>query len=415
MNENMKKKLEYCLNCKIKPCSNKGCPLNNDIPEIINKLKNEQYEEAYEILTKTTLLPSICGRICPHQKQCQGSCVRGIKGEPVSIGEIESYIGDIAIRNGYKIKKQIDERYLNKKIAIIGGGPSGITAAGFLARKGAKVTIYEKYNYLGGILVHGIPEFRLSKEIVKKSIDKILELGIEVEYGKELNKNLSLNELEKQYDKIILAFGANISSKAGIEGENLKGIYGGNELLEIGNHPNYKDKIVAVYGGGNVAMDTSRTIKKLGAKKVIVIYRRAREQMPAEDKEIQDAINEEIEFLFQNNIVKIIGEDKISKLELIKTKLVQKEGETRLSPINIEGSNYKIDVDYLIMALGSHAEEFIKNLDLELNTNGKIKAQNGQTSNKKIYAIGDLAGNKGTVAWAARSGREVAETIMNEN
>lgn len=414
MNEEMKEKLQYCLNCKIKPCSNKGCPLNNDIPTIISQLKNEQYEEAYETLTKTTVLPSICGRICPHKKQCQGACIRGIKGEPVSIGKIESYIGDIAIKNGYKIKKEIDNRYLNKKIAIIGGGPAGITAAGFLARKGAKVTIYEKYNYLGGILVHGIPEFRLPKDIVSKSIDKILELGIEVKYGKELNKNLSLKELEEQYDKIILSFGANISSKIGLEGEYLKGVYGGNELLEYNNHPDYKDKIVAVYGGGNVAMDASRTIKRLGAKRVIVIYRRAREQMPAEDKEVQDAINEGIEFLFQNNIVKIIGKEKISKLELIKTELIQKEGDTRLSPINIEGSNYKIDVDYLIMALGSHAEDFVKELNLELNTNGKIKATNGQTSNKKIYAIGDLAGNKATVAWAARSGREVAETIMDD-
>ncbi len=416
MNEEIQEKVDYCLNCKIKPCSNKGCPLNNDIPTFIRLIKEEKYEEAYDILTQTTVLPSICGRICPHEKQCMGSCVRGIKGKPVSIGELEAFIGDMAIEKGYRIKKENGD-YSKKKIAIIGGGPAGLTAAAFLAKKGAEVTIYEKYNYLGGLLVHGIPEFRLPKKIVEKSIEKILELGIEVKYNQEIGRNLKLSDLEKQYDKIVLAFGANVSSKMGIEGENLNGVYGGNELLEYNLHPDYTGKIVAVNGGGNVAMDTARTIKKLGAKKVIVIYRRAREQMPAESKEVEDALSEGVEFLFQNNIVKIIGdkENKVKALELIKTELVQKEGETRLSPVNIEESNYTIDVDYVVMALGSHSEEFVQNLGLELNSRGSIKVdEKGQTSNSKIYAIGDLAGNRGTVAFAARSGRDVAESILKE-
>ena len=414
MDKEIQEKANYCLNCKIKLCSNKGCPLNNDIPEFIKLIKENKYEEAYKVLTKTTVLPAICGRICPHDKQCQGSCVRGIKGEPVSIGELEAFVGDIAIKNNYKISKYKEQDLKERNIAIVGGGPAGLTAAAFLAKRGANVTIYEKYAYLGGILMHGIPEFRLSKEIVKKSIDKILELGISVKYNQVLGKNLNLQDLEKIYDNIILAFGANVSSKMGIEGEELKGVYGGNELLEFNLHPDYTGKTVVVNGGGNVAMDTARTVKRLGAKEVIVVYRRAREQMPAERKEIEDAMNEGVKFLFQNNIVRIIGDEshKVAKLELIKTELVKKEGEQRLSPVNIEGSNYEIDADFVMMALGSHAEDFVKDLGLRLNNRGSIDVDEyGKTSNPKIYAIGDVAGNIATVAWAARSGRNVAENI----
>lgn len=414
MNNEIREKTEYCLNCKIKPCSNKGCPLNNNIPDFIGAIKQEKYQEAYDILCETTVLSSLCGIICPHQKQCQGSCIRGIKGNPVSIGDLESYIGDIAIKNGYKIKTSIDEKYKSKKVAVIGGGPAGLTCAAFLAKKGVQVTIYEKYDYLGGLLVHGIPEFRLSKEKVKRAIDQILELGITVKYNMQLGKNLYLKDLEKKYDAIFLGIGANISSKVGVEGEILQGVYGGNELLEHKAHPNYKNKIVAINGGGNVAMDTARTIKRMGAKKVIVVYRRARQQMPAEDKEIQEAMNEGIEFLFQHNIVKINGKDKVEALELIKTELVKKEGENRLSPVNIENSNYQIPVDYVVMAIGAKPEEFIKDLDLELNKYGNIKIdEQGRTSNSKIYAGGDLAGVKGTVAWAAKSGRDAANNICD--
>lgn len=409
---NIKEKTEYCLNCKLKPCSLKGCPLNNNIPDFIGAIKEEKYEKAYEILTETTVLPSICGRICPHYKQCMGSCVRRIKGDSVEIGVLESFVGDMAIENNYKIKKQEEN---SKNIAIIGGGPAGLTAAAFLAKSGNNVTIFEKYDYLGGLLVHGIPEFRLSKQIVKKSIDKILEIGISIEYNKELGKNLDLKELEKKYDIIILAFGANISTKMKIEGENLQGVYGANELLEFSRHPDYTGKTVIVNGGGNVAMDAARTIKRLGAKKVIVTYRRAREQMPAEQKEIQDAINEGIDFLFQHNIIRIIGSERVKGLEVVKTELIKKEEENRLSPVNIENSNYEIKADYVIMAIGSHPHNIVKKLGLELNDKNYIKTdQFGKTSNPRIYAIGDLAGNIATVAWAARSGRDIAEIINNK-
>lgn len=412
----IKEKADYCLNCKIKPCSLKGCPLENDIPTFIKAIKEENYIEAYKILSETTVLQGVCGRICPHEKQCQGSCVRGIKSEPVSIGDLEAFVFDEAMKQGESLLNcYAKKEKLDKKVAIIGGGPAGLTCAAFLAKEGIQVTIYEKYNYLGGLLVHGIPEFRLPKEVVKQTVDNILKLGIKVKYNQELGKDLKLKDLEKQYNAIFLSIGANISSKMGVEGEELEGVYGGNELLEYKLHPNYKNKKVAVIGGGNVAMDCARTIKKLGAKQVSVIYRRAREQMPAENKEIEEAMAEGIEFLFQNNIIKIIGDKKVGKVELIKTELIQKEGETRLVPVNIENSNYVVDIDYIIMALGSKPAEYVSNLKLELNKWGNILInENYQTSSPQIYAGGDLAGCKGTVAWAAKSGREAAKQIIKD-
>ena len=224
---------------------------------------------------------------------------------------------------------------------------------------------------------------------------------------------MKLKDLQEKYDAIFLSIGANKSSRMGIEGEDLDGVYGGNELLEYNLHPSYKGKKVAVIGGGNVAMDCARTIKRLGADKVKVVYRRAREQMPAENKEIEDAINEGVEFLFKHNIVKVLGNEKVQKMELIKTELVEKEGESRLVPVNIENSNYVEDIDYIVMALGSKPEDFVSNLGLELNKWGNVKInEKYQTSNPKIYSGGDLAGEKGTVAWAAKSGRESAKSIL---
>lgn len=460
MEEN--KTREYCLNCKIKPCSNKGCPLNNDIPAFIHQT---DYKKAFEILSRTTVFPAICGRICPHEKQCQGSCIRGIKGEPVSIGNMETYIGDISIKENWTIskfdlddvnswihtdikenmtKKSSDTDFLNntdyenytpniteqqykmlstKKVAVIGAGPAGLTCSAFLARCGVQVTIYEKHSELGGILTHGIPEFRLNKTIVEATINKILKLGVQVELNKELGKNISLEELQAKYDAIFVSIGANIPAKMNIQGENLKGVFGGNSLLENNSHPSYIGKNVAVIGGGNVAMDSARTIKRMGAEKVYVIYRRAEEQMPAEKKEIEAAKNEGIEFLFKTNIVKILGKlpekqevinefGEVGQIECIKTQLVKKEGETRLSPVNIEGSNYFMDVDYVVIATGSKPEEEVIK-DFEHNKWGYIEVnENMQTSIPKVFAGGDIAGEKATVAWASRSGRNAAANII---
>lgn len=413
MVEEIKEKAEYCLNCKTKPCQ-KGCPLENDIPLFIEKIKEEKYKEAYQILSRTTVLESICGRICPHMSQCQGSCIRRFKGEPTRIGDLESFVGDMALKQKYNFSEE-EIKSNNKKVAVIGGGPAGLTCSAFLARKGYKVTIYEKYDKLGGILVHGIPEFRLDRNIIKQTIDKIISLGIEVKYNSVLGENITIENLDKEYDAIFLGFGANIPTKMGIEGEELEGVYGGNELLERNIHPDYSGKRIAVIGGGNVAMDCARTIKNLGAENVYVIYRRAEEQMPAEKIEIKEAKEENIEFLFLNNVVRIISgkQNKVEKIECIKTELIQKEGELRPSPVDIKGSNYLLDIDYVVMAIGSKSEDnIVNNLNLNLSKKGYIEVnEKYMTSREKVFAGGDIIGQKATVAWAARSGRNAAEEI----
>lgn len=414
MKDNIKQKAEYCLNCKNPQCRT-GCPLGNNIPAFIQKVKEDNLEEAYKILCETTAIPAICGRICPHQKQCQGKCIRGIKSEPVSIGEIEAYVGDWALNNTNSLLnccKDIQEK--NKKVAVIGGGPSGLTAAVFLRKNGYKVTIYEKQKDLGGILKRGIPEFRLSNEIVEKTIEQILALGINVQCEKELGRNLELANLEKEYDAIYLSIGANIPRKMAIEGEELEGVYGGNSLLENQNHPDYTNKKVAIIGGGNVAMDCARTIKRMGAEQVVVIYRRSEAEMPAESKEISDAKKEGVEFLFLNNIVKILGTNKVEKIECIKTELVQKEGETRKSPVNIENSNYILNMDYVVMAVGGEVDkDLIEKCNISTTTKKYVQVnENNQTSDEKVFAGGDVVGQSSTVAWAASDGKNVASKII---
>lgn len=412
--EKVKKQAEYCLNCKTKPCQT-GCPLQNNIPDFIKCVKEEKYEEAFKVLNETTIFETICGRICPQKSQCEGSCVRGIKGESVHIGEIEKFIGDYMLHNSENVGvAPLGDSKENlrgiKKIAIIGSGPSGLACTYYLSTRGYKVSIYEKHSKLGGLLRHGIPEFRLEKEILDKWIEKyILNKNVEVFTNVELGKDITLENLKKEYNAVVLAFGANVSNKMNIEGEEKEFVLGGNELLEYRNMPDFKDKKVAVIGGGNVAMDVSRTIKKLGADNVCVVYRRSEKQMPAERKEIEEAKEEGIEFSFQTNMVKVLD----NKIECVKTELVKKEGETREYPINIEGSNFFMDIDFVILAVGSSTDKnIIDKLGLETSKWGNIKVdENYRTSDKKIYAVGDLIGTKQTVAWAARSGFECAKII----
>lgn len=411
---NIKEKSSYCLSCKSKNCM-KGCPLSNDITDAIKYVKEEEYEKAYNKFLETTVLSSICGRICPHTKQCQGSCIRGIKGDAVDIGSIEAFVGDYGIQNDIKITNFEEYKKIDKKVAVIGSGPCGITCAATLKRLGvSKVTLFEKKNYLGGLLVHGIPEFRLPKDIVDSVYNKIItDLDIEVKLGVELGKDITIENLMKEYDSIFLAIGANTSSKMGIPGEELDGVYGGNELLEYKSFPDFRNKKVVVSGGGNVAMDTARTIKRLGADKVYVVYRRAEEQMPAEKIEIKEAKLEGIEFIFLNNILKIIGKDKVEKIECIKTKLIENQGE-RPYPVNIEGSNYTIDTDYVVMAIGSKLDNDVLT-ELKRNDWRKIQIDEKYRTNLNgVYAAGDLAGVKSTVAYASNSGKEAAKSIYED-
>ena len=423
---------DYCLNCKNKPCSTSGCPLGNDIPSFI---KAENDKRAFEILCKTTVLPAICGRICPKSRYCQANCIRGIKQVPVEIGKLEQHIGDISIKNNYKIPKDINEE---KKVAVVGSGPAGLTCAAFLAMKGIQVTIYEKNKKLGGILQYGIPSFRLDKKIVDESIKKILDLGIEAKTEKELGKDFTIEQLAKEYDAVFVSIGASKPKKI-LEGEN---ILSGNLLLDKMQKneevPNFKDKKIIVYGGGNVAIDVSRTLKRLGAD-VCIVYRRNVEQMPAEFNEIREAQNEGIKIIEKTNII----EFKDGKANCIKTKLAEiveengngnepintineniknnieillqqknmKRNKTRVE--NIEGSNFEIEANYIILATGSQADqELLNKQGIETDKKGFIKIDNhNRTSLKNVYAGGDVVGEEATVTYAARSGRETANYI----
>lgn len=395
-----------CMSCVTKPCQI-GCPLNIDIPEFIRAFRRENYEEAFEVLCKSTILPSVCGRICPVDKQCQGSCAKKVSYDSVEIGKIESYIGDLALKNNWSLPKKAKK---NGKIAVIGSGPAGLTCAGFLAENGYQVTIYEKHNYLGGLLYHGIPKFRLERELVEKIIKQILDLGIEVKTNISLGKDISLSDLENKYDAVFLGLGANLSKMMGLDGEGLKGVYGANELLENLVHPDYKDKSVVVIGGGGVSIDMARTAIRAGAREVGVIYRRGRNEMSAEMDDIKQAKKEKVKFLFQTNVIRINGQEEVKSIECIKTNLDKDK-----KAINVEGSNFIIDTDYVIMAVGSRADnELLEKLQLDVKENGYLMVNaNNQTSNPKIFAAGDLTGTKSTVAWACRNGRDTAYSIMN--
>ena len=382
---------EKCVSCVTKPCQ-LGCPLDNDITGFIKAIKVKNYEDAFNILTKTTVLMPICGRVCPHSKQCEGLCAMGVSYKSVSIGKLEAFVGDMAIKNNWMISSPDTT---SKQVAIIGGGPSGLTCAAFLRKEGIGVTIYEKHDYLGGLLVHGIPDFRLSRKTVKDVTERIIKLGIDVKYNKCLGKDISFGELVKKYDAVYLAIGANVSNELNIPGENLLNVYGANELLENKPRINYKNKTFVVVGGGNTAMDVARAIIRKGAR-VIIIYHRTMKVMSANKREIRAARKEGVEFILSTDVVSISGKKKVSHVSLKSFENVT-----------------EITCDYVIKAIGSHSEKFLQKLKIEKNGNNIKIDSDGRTSNPKVFAGGDVAGTKSTVSWAARAGRNAAYAIID--
>lgn len=418
------KEAKRCLNCKIPKCV-EACPIHNRIPEFIAKIKEGNYEEAYQIISSVNPFGSICGRICPHESQCQGSCVRGIKNEPISIGNLEAAICDWARENKIKMKNNIIEN--GKKVAMIGGGPASIACAVELRKLGYDVTIFERENFLGGILMYGIPEYRLSKQLVVDVINNLLELGIKVQYNtilKRENNVQSKNQsgrvrkncevendtivgqnvitiqslFEENYQAIFLGIGSEISNILFIEGSDKEGVLGANEFLR--NDRNCHGKKVIVIGGGNVAMDAARIAKKECAD-VTIVYRRLKENMPANKDEIEAAEQEKIEFIFQTNVIKICGEEKVTQIECDTGKI--------------------IEADIVVMAIGSTPNVNYIDNNLKLTDQGLIEVnENYETNIDNVFAGGDLVQKKATVCMAIKNGKEAAKAInkkliMREN
>ena len=416
-----------CLDCKNKPCV-QGCPVQIDIPRFIAKLKEDDPEAAYQVIAEDSSLPAVCGRVCPQETQCEKYCVRGIKGEPVAIGRLERFAADWHIEN---VKEAPEKPASNgRKVAVIGSGPAGLTCAGDLAKKGYEVTVFEALHLAGGVLVYGIPEFRLPKAIVRKEIDGLKALGVKIETNVIIGKTVSVDELmtpEFGFEAIFIASGAGLPSFMKIPGENLKGVYSANEFLtRINLMKAYKDdastpikqsRAVAVVGGGNVAMDAARCAKRLGAEKVYIVYRRSEEELPARREEVEHAKEEGIEFKLLNNPVEILGDDKrfVSGIKCIRMELGEPDASGRRRPIPVEGSEFVLDVDTVIIAIGTSPNPLIKDTTKGLETNkwGCIVADEatGKTSKDMVWAGGDAVTGAATVILAMGAGKDAAAAI----
>ena len=414
-----------CLNCKNKPCVS-GCPVNVRIPEFVAKVAEGKFEEAYEIITSTNSLPAISGRVCPQENQCEGKCVRGIKGESVSIGRLERFCADYHMK--HSDAKAVKPQSNGKKVAVVGAGPSGLTCAGDLAKKGYEVTVFEAFHTAGGVLVYGIPEFRLPKAIVKKEVENLQDLGVEVKTNMVIGRVLSVDELfEMGYKAIFIGSGAGLPSFMGIEGEDLIGVYSANEYLTRTNlmkaylddydTPIIKSKSVAVVGGGNVAMDAARCAKRLGAENVSIVYRRGMEEMPARKEEVHHAMEEGIIFKNLNNPVKILGDEngRVRAMECIEMELGEPDASGRRKPIAKEGSNFELPVDTVIMSIGTSPNPLIRSTTPGLDTNKRgclvVNEDTMQTTREGVYAGGDAVTGAATVILAMGAGKQAAQSI----
>ena len=415
---------ERCLNCPKKPCIN-GCPVMVHIPEFIAKVRERDFEGAYQIISKSSSLPAVCGRVCPQESQCEKYCVRGIKGEPVAIGRLERFVADWHNEHSNGVVEKPQSNGI--KVAIVGSGPAGLTCAGDLAKKGYEVTVFEALHLAGGVLVYGIPEFRLPKSIVQKEIDGLKALGVKIETDMVIGKVISINELIEEYGfkAVFVGSGAGLPKFMNIPGENLNGVYSANEFLtrinlmkayeENSSTPIKHGTKVAVVGGGNVAMDAARCAKRLGAD-VHIIYRRTLNELPARKEEVEHAMEEGIIFDLLTNPVKINGDDMgwTKSITCVKMQLSEPDASGRARPVVIAGSDYDIDADVVIMALGTSPNPLIKDTTKGLNVNdhgGIIADENGLTSVEAVYAGGDAVTGAATVILAMGAGKTAAKAI----
>ncbi len=415
-----------CLNCKNKPCV-AGCPVNVKIPEFIQLVAEGKFEEAYEKITETNSLPAICGRVCPQESQCEELCVRGKKGEPVAIGRLERFIADWYMKN--KKAESFKAEKNGHKVAIVGSGPSGLTCAGDLAKMGYEVTVFEAFHTPGGVLMYGIPEFRLPKALVQKEIDSVRKLGVEIMTNMVIGKVLSLDELyEEGYEAIFVGSGAGLPSFMGMPGENLNGVYSANEFLtRINLMKAYKfpetdtpvkvGRQVAVVGGGNVAMDAARCAKRLGAKTVYIIYRRSEVEMPARLEEVHHAKEEGIIFKVLTNPVAVIGTEEgwVKGIECVEMELGEPDDSGRRRPVAKKGSEHIIDVETVVIAIGQSPNPLIASTTKGLDTQkwGGIitDEETGATSKTGVYAGGDAVTGAATVILAMGAGKKAAVAI----
>ena len=423
-----------CLNCKNMPCSN-GCPVNIHIPEFISKIKEGDFEGAYQVISKTSSLPAVCGRVCPQESQCESKCVRGIKGEPVGIGRLERFVADW--HNAHSTEAPEVAPSNGHRVAIVGSGPSGLTCAGDLAQKGSKVTVYEALHTAGGVLVYGIPEFRLPKRIVQKEVDNLIAMGVDVETNIVIGKTLTIDELfEQGFEAVFVGSGAGLPNFMNIPGEAYKGVYSANEFLTRSNlmkaylddpvTPIMKGGNVAVVGGGNVAMDAARTALRLGAEHVYIVYRRSLEELPARKEEVEHAMEEGVDFRLLNNPVEILGyhnpDDRrdpkngcVVGMKCIRMELGEPDEKGRRRPIPVEGSEFVLDVDTVVIAIGTSPNPLIKSTTKGLDVNKKggiiVEEGTGKTSREGVYAGGDAVTGAATVISAMGAGKAAAKAI----
>ena len=422
-----------CLNCRNRPCVS-GCPVNVNIPDFIMKIKDGDFEGAYQIINETSTLPAVCGRVCPQETQCESKCSMGIRFEPVGIGRLERFVADR--HNANATEKPVAPAPNGHRVAIVGSGPSGLTCAGDLAKKGYQVSVFEALHTAGGVLVYGIPEFRLPKAIVAKEVDTLKELGVDVQTNVVIGKTLTVDELfDMGYEAVFIGSGAGLPNFMNIPGESLKGVYSANEFLTRSNlmkaylddpvTPIMKGGKVAVVGGGNVAMDAARTALRLGAEHVYIVYRRSMDELPARREEVEHAMEEGIDFRLLNNPVEILGYNNpenprdpkngfVTGMRCIRMELGEPDAKGRRRPVPIPDSEFTLDVDTVIIAIGTSPNPLIKNTTAGLEVNrhgGIIVTENGLTSRENVWAGGDAVTGAATVISAMGAGKVAAQAI----